>query len=148
MGLEKKIMNDIKHAMLNKDTLKLEVCRSIKSAILLKKTEKNTQDLSEEKELEILQKLLKQCRESEKIYHEQSRLDLAKHEQNQGDIIATYLPVPYTKDELEVVVDSLMKDLGINSKKEMGKLISAVMNKAKGRSDGKTISKLVNEKLS
>ena len=147
MNLETKIMQDIKEAMLAKDTLKLEVYRSIKSAILLAKTEKKSELLTQEKELEILQKLLKQRRESEKIYTTQLRLDLANHEKNQADIILKYLPTPYTKDQLEGIIDILIKELNISSKQEIGKLISAVMQKAKGRADGKSISQLVKEKI-
>lgn len=148
MGLEKKIMNDIKEAMLTKNSLKLEVCRAIKSAILLAKTEKKSEGLTSERELNILQKLLKQRKESEKIYIEQSRLDLANFEKDQAQIIAKYLPEPYTKIELEELIDTLIKELEISSKKEMGKLISAVMSKVKGKSDGKTISEIVKQKLS
>ena len=147
MDLETKIMQDIKEAMLAKDVLKLEVCRSIKSAILIAKTEKTMEVLSEEKELEILQKLLKQRKESERIYTTQSRLDLAKHEKSQANIISKYLPIPYTKNELEQLVDALIKELNIYSKQEMGKLISAVMEKVKGRADGRSVSDVVKEKL-
>ena len=147
MGLEQKIMHDLKNAMLNKDNLKLEVCRAIKSAILIVKTDKTSQELTELKEIEILQKLLKQRKESQKIYLEKGREDLAEHEDNQANIIATYLPKPYTNQELELLIDSLIAELKINSKKDMGKLIAAVMNKAQGRADGRTISDFVKQKL-
>ena len=147
MSLEKKIMHDLKNAMLNKDTLKLEVCRAIKSAILIAKTDKSSQELTELKEIEILQKLLKQRKESKKIFLETGREDLAEHEDNQATIIATYLPEPYTNEELELLIDSLIVELQINSKKDMGKLIAAVMNKSKGRADGRTISDFVKQKL-
>ena len=147
MSLEKKIMNDIKDAMLAKDTLKLDVCRSIKSAILIIKTQKSSVDLSEEKEIEILQKLLKQRKESESIYKDQGRVDLAKNEKSQADIISTYLPQPYSMDELLNLVDQLMSETGFNSKKDMGKLISLVIQQSKGRADGKMISDCVKEKM-
>jgi len=147
MNLETKIMQDIKQAMLAKDVLKLEVCRSIKSAILIEKTSKKLELLTEEKELAILQKLLKQRKESEKIYITQSRLDLAQHEKNQASIISNYLPTPYTKDELEQLIDDLMKELNINSKQDMGKLISIAMEKVKGRADGRSVSEVVKDKL-
>ena len=147
MNLETKIMQDIKQAMLAKDVLKLEVCRSIKSAILIAKTSKKLEVLSEEKELEILQKLLKQRKEAEKIYIKQSRLDLAKHENSQANIISNYLPTPYTRDELEQLIDDFMKELDIHSKQDMGKLISIVMGRVKGRADGRSVSEVVKEKL-
>ena len=147
MSLEKKIMNDIKDAMLAKDTIKLDVCRAIKSAILILKTQKSSIDLSEDKELQILQKLLKQRKESESIFKNQGRLDLAQNEKAQADILLTYLPKPYDRDELLVLIDQLMIESGINSRKDMGKLISLVIQKVKGRSDGKMISDCVKEKL-
>ena len=147
MGLENKIMQDIKDAMLSKNKLKLEVCRSIKSAILLAKTEKGEGDVEEIRELDILQKLLKQRKESEKIYKEQSRFDLAQKEQNQAKIISTYLPEQYGQLELENIIDTLIKELSISSKKDMGKLISSVLKKVKGRADGKMISEIVKKKL-
>ena len=147
MSLEKKIMNDIKDAMLAKDNLRLNVCRAIKSEILIVKTQKKSEELSNDKELEILQKLLKQRKESERIYKNQDRLDLANDEKSQANIIAEYLPKPYTKDELIKLVDRLINELGISSKKEMGKLIAVVMRESKGRADGKTISDCVKERL-
>ena len=147
MGLEEKIMTDIKSAMLAKDALRLSVCRAIKSELLLIKTEKKSQTLSEDKEIEILQKLLKQRQESEAIYIEQSRLDLAKYENEQSNIISEYLPKPYTKEELNQLIDSLIIELGISSKKEMGKLISATIQRAKGRANGRFVSEIVKSKF-
>ena len=148
MELEKKIMQDIKSAMIAKNSLKLEVLRAIKSAILLVKTDKDFGDINESKEIEILQKLLKQRNESKKIYLEQDRSDLAEHEQNQAEIIKSYLPTPYEIEELEEMVNSLILKLGFSSKKDMGKLISAAMKKACGRADGATISSIIKRKLS
>ena len=147
MGLETIIMRDIKDAMLSKNALKLDVCRAIKSAILILKTQKSSVELSEDKEIEILQKLLKQRKEAESIYKKQGRLDLAQNEKAQANIILTYLPQPYTKDEVLLLVDKLMSETGINSIKEMGRLISLVIQHSKGRADGKTISECVKEKL-
>jgi len=147
MGLEEKIMLDIKAAMLAKNTLRLSVCRSIKSALLLVKTERKSKELTEEKELEILQKLLKQRKEAAEIYKVQSRLDLAKYESDQASIILEYLPKPYSTEELVQIIDALISQLGIKSKNDIGKLISAVIKESKGRADGKTISDLVKARL-
>lgn len=147
MSLEKKIMNDLKQAMLSKDSIRLEVCRSIKSAILLAKTEKGTGDLSDKKEIEILQKLYKQRKESYKIYFTKERLDLAELELAQANIIKTYLPQPLDYQDLEKIIDNLILELKINSKSDMGRLMSAVINTVKGRADGATISKIVKQKL-
>ena len=148
MDLEKKIMHDLKAAMLEKNNLKLEVCRSIKSSILLAKTEKTIQVLTIQKEIEILQRMLKQRRESAKIYQEQGRLDLSKNEQDQAMLIEEYLPNQYTTEELEQVVDDIMKKLNLYSVQDMGQLMSAVISESKGRADGKTIASIVKKKLS
>ena len=147
MSLEQKIMHDIKQAMLAKDHLKLDVCRSIKSEILILKTQKSSVELNNDKELEVLQKLLKQRKESARIYQDQERLDLAKNELDQADIILTYLPEPYSRDELLALIDELMIQSGFNSRQDMGKLIALVIQNSKGRADGKAISDCVKDKL-
>tara|TARA_B100001741_G_scaffold279354_1_gene251920 strand:+ start:267 stop:725 length:459 start_codon:yes stop_codon:yes gene_type:complete len=147
MSLEKKISQDIKEAMLTKNTVRLEVCRAIKAAILLAKTEKGLDVLDSGKELQILQKLFKQRNESKKIYLTQNRVDLAKNEEDQALIISEYLPKPYTEKELEDLIDKEMLDLGITSKKDMGRLISIIMQKSQGRADGQTISSIIKNKL-
>ena len=148
MSLEKKRSQNIKEAMLTKNTVRLEVCRAIKAAILLAKTEKGLDVLDSGKELQILQKLFKQRNESKKIYLTQNRLDLAKNEEDQALIISEYLPKPYTEKELEDLIDKEMLDLGFTSKKDMGKLISIIMQKSQGRADGQTISSIIKNKLS
>ena len=147
MNLEKKIITDIKEAMLSKNVVRLEVCRAIKAAILLEKTNKSGMILNEEKELQILQKLLKQRRESEKIYNDQSRSDLAKNEKDQADILESYLPSQYNDTELENIIDNLIKELNISSKKDMGRLMSAIIKKVQGKADGKKIATIVQQKL-
>ena len=147
MNLEQKIIQDIKTSMLAKDSLKLEVCRSIKSAIILAKSEKGFDKITKEKEIEILQKLHKQRKESYAIYINQKRLDLAEHEDAQAKIISTYLPVPYTLDELEELINTIMQELSMFSKKDMGSLMNTIMSRVKGRADGKTISTILSGKL-
>ena len=147
MSLEQKIMNDIKEAMLSKDTLRLDVLRSIKSEILLLKTNKAGLSLTAEKEIVLLQKLLKQRNESASIYADKGRHDLAEHEKDQASIILSYLPQPYTIEEVEQLVDNVITELSITSKQQMGKLMSVVMSRAKGKADGKTISEVVKQKL-
>tara|TARA_B100000427_G_scaffold328832_1_gene342962 strand:- start:501 stop:959 length:459 start_codon:yes stop_codon:yes gene_type:complete len=147
MSLEQKIMNDIKSAMIAKNALKLEVLRAIKSEILLLKTNKASSSLTEEKEISLLQKLLKQRSESQKIYDEQGRNDLAEHEKNQANFIKSYLPTPYSSEEIDFLVDSVIKELDVSSKKDMGRVMSVVMQRAKGRADGKTLSDCIKQKL-
>ena len=119
MTLEKKIMHDLKNAMLSKNSVQLEVCRAIKSAILISKTEKSSSNLNLSKEMEILQKLLKQRKESEKIYLEKGRLDLAQEENAQAELISKYLPEPYSLSELEEIVDMIMREMEITEKKDI-----------------------------
>ena len=147
MSLEKKIMNDIKSAMIAKNALKLEVLRAIKSEILLLKTSKGASSLTEEKEILLLQKLLKQRSESQKIYDEKGRHDLADNEKRQANFIKSYLPNPYSSQEIEFLVDSVIKELDAVSKKDMGRVMSVVMQRAKGRADGKTLSDCIKQKL-
>ena len=147
MSLEQKIMNDIKSAMIAKDVLKLEVLRAIKSEILLLKTNKDSAVLTEEKEIILLQKLLKQRGEAQIIYQEQGRSDLAEHEKNQSEVIRSYLPSPYSMQEIEILVDSVIKELDAVSKQDMGRVMSVVVQRAKGRADGRTLSSCIKGKL-
>ena len=147
MSLEQQIIQDIKASMLAKNSLKLEVCRSIKSAIILAKAEKGFDEMTKEKEIEILQKLYKQRKESYSIYINQKRLDLAEYEDAQAKIISKYLPEPYTLDQLEKLITDIMQDLGLFSKQDMGSLMKTIMQQVKGRADGKTISGILSKKL-
>ena len=147
MDLEQKIIQDIKNSMLSKNSVKLEVCRSIKSAIILAKSEKGFDGITEEKEIEILQKLYKQRKESSAIYVNQKRPDLAQYEDTQARIIATYLPAPYSLNELEEVINNIMNELDLFSKSDMGRLMSVILQRVKGRADGKTISAILSKKL-
>ena len=148
MRLESKITQDIKDAMLNKDSIKLEVCRSIKSAILIAKSVKGNSELDQEKEIEIIQKILKQTKESEKIYREKSRIDLADHEKKQSDIISKYLPKQFSEIEIKELVLDVMDALNMNSKKDMGLIIKEVMKRAQGRTEGKIVARIVQQNLS
>ena len=147
MDLEQKIIKDIKNSMLSKNSVKLEVCRSIKSAIILAKSEKGFDGITDEKEIEILQKLYKQRKESSAIYVNQKRPDLAQYEDTQARIIATYLPAPYSLNELEEVINNIMNELDLFSKSDMGRLMSVILQRVKGRADGKTISAILSKKL-
>ena len=147
MDLEQKIIQDIKASMLAKDSIKLEVCRSIKSAIMLAKSEKGFNKFDKKKEIEILQKLYKQRREAYEIYLNQKRMDLAEHEDSQANIISTYLPTPYSLKELEELINDVMHELGLFTKKDMGRLMSTIIQRSKGRADGKTISSVLSKIL-
>ena len=148
MSLEEKINADIKVAMLAKDKDKLEALRAVKSAVLLAKSEKIGVELSEEIELKLLQKLVKQRRDAADIYKQQSRADLADSELFQANVIEYYLPDQLSPDEVRVVLKEIASEMGLTSLKDMGKLIGAASQKLAGRADGKLISTLVKELLS
>ena len=148
MSLEEKINADIKVAMLAKDKDKLEALRAVKSAVLLAKSEKIGVELSEEIELKLLQKLVKQRRDAAEIYKQQSRSDLADSELFQADVIEYYLPDQLSPDEVRVVLKQIASEIGVASMKDMGKLIGAASQKLAGSADGKLISTLVKEMLS
>jgi uncharacterized protein YqeY len=148
MSLEEKINADIKSAMLAKEKEKLEALRAVKSAVLLAKTEKVGAELSDDVEIKLLQKLVKQRRESALIYIQQNRPELADAETFQADIIEKYLPAQLSPEEVRVVLQEIAAELGAVSVKDMGKVMGAATQKLAGRADGKLISTLVKEILS
>ena len=149
MSLIKKINMDLKQAILSKDKLKLESLRAIKTSLTLNQTSVSSQNLlSKEDEIKILQKLVKQRRESANIYTNQNRFDLAKPEQDQADFISSYLPKQLTNLEVEVIVSKVIIESNSKGLKDMGKVIAEAVKRTVGRADGKTISDIVKQKLS
>ena len=149
MSLVEKINIDLKKAMLNKDKLKLESLRAIKASLILNQTSVSSQNIiSKEDEIKILQKLVKQRRESANIYIEQKRSELAKIEQVQADFISSYLPKQLTNQEIEALVSKVVIELNSHGLKDMGKVIAEVVKRSLGSADGKTISDIVKQKLS
>tara|TARA_B100000989_G_scaffold96200_1_gene70009 strand:+ start:1805 stop:2257 length:453 start_codon:yes stop_codon:yes gene_type:complete len=149
MLLIEKINIDLKQAMLDREKLKLESLRAIKASLILNQTSVFSQDkMSKEDEIKILQKLVKQRRESANIYTNQKRPELAKIEQDQADFISSYLPKQLTNQEIEVIVSKVILESNSNGLKDMGKVIAEVVKSTLGRADGKTISNIVKQKLS
>lgn len=149
MSLIEKINIDLKQAMLNKDKLKLESLRAIKASLILNQTSVSSQNtISKEDEIKILQKLVKQRRESANIYIKQERSELAKIEQVQAGFISSYLPKQLTKQEIEALVSKVVIELNSHGLKDMGKVIAEVVKRSLGSADGKTISDIVKQKLS
>ena len=135
--------------MLNKDKLKLESLRAIKASLILNQTSVSSQNtISKEDEIKILQKLVKQRRESANIYIKQKRSELAKIEQVQADFISSYLPKQLTNQEIEALVSKVVIELNSHGLKDMGKVIAEVVKRSLGSADGKTISDIVKQKLS
>ncbi|MDR0265568.1 MAG: GatB/YqeY domain-containing protein [Sphingobacterium sp.] len=148
MSLELQINQDIKAAMIAKDTAKLRGLRAIKAAILLAKTEKgHSEDLNQEAEIKVLQKLVKQRRESAEIYKTQNREDLYAIEVEEEKVIEAYLPKQLSKEEVEAIVKAIIVETGASSIKDMGKVMGAANQKLAGQADGKTISEVVKSLL-
>lgn len=148
MSLEIKINQDIKQAMLAKQEAKLRGLRAIKSALLLAKTEKGaSEEVSEETEIKVLQKLVKQRKESADIYEAQNRPDLYQIEKEEMEVIEAYLPQQMTRDEIEAYLKDLIGRVGASSVKDMGKVMGAANKELAGKADGKTISEVVKQLL-
>lgn len=149
MSLEQRVMSEMKVAMKSKDTVALESLRAIKSALLLAKTEKGGgEGLSEADEIALVQKLVKQRKDSAAIYTEQGRADLAEPELEQVAVLERFLPEPLSEEEIESVVVRTIDSLGAEGMKDMGKVMGAVTKELAGAADGKTISTIVRAKLS
>ncbi len=148
MSLQAKIMDDIKAAMKSKDSTALEALRAVKSAILLARTDAGAKDeLSEEEEIKILQKLVKQRKDSAAIFIEQGREDLAAPEVAQAKVIENFLPEALSEEEIEKVIVSVIEQTGAEGMKDMGKVMGMVSKELAGQADGKTISSIVKAKL-
>ena len=148
MSLEKQLMEQMKVAMKSKDAIALQALRSVKSAILLAKTENGSAgDLTEDQEMKILQKQVKQRKDSAAIFMGQGREDLAAPELAEATIIEQFLPEALGEEEIERVVLAAIKSVGAEGMKDMGKVMGIVSKELAGQADGKTISTLVKKKL-
>ncbi len=146
--LENTINQDIKTAMLAKDETSLRSLRAIKSAILLAKTEKGaSQDITEEAEIKVLQRLVKQRKESADIYKTQNRDDLYQIEADEIEVIEKYLPQQLSQDELNTYIKGLIDKLNVTSVKEMGKIMGVANKELSGKADGKAISETIKSLL-
>ena len=142
------IDQEIKQAMLAKDQAKLRGLRAIKAALLLAKTEKGqSEELTEEGEMKILQRLVKQRKESATIYKEQGREDLFMVEQEEIDVINKFLPQQLDSDAIAKVVARIITETGATSIKEMGKVMGIANKELAGKADGKLIGELVKAQL-
>ena len=149
MSLQQDIMTALKDAMKSKNQTALTALRAVKSAILLAQTESGAkEDLTEEQEIKILQKQVKQRRDSAAIYLEQGREDLASPELAEAEVIAQFLPEALSDEEIEKVVVMTIDEIGAEGMKDMGKVMGVVSKQIGGQADGKTISNIVRQKLS
>ena len=148
MSLIETIDQDIKKAMLAKQEVNLRALRAVKAALLLARTEKGANDiLTKETEIKVLQKLIKQRKESAEIYKAQNREDLYQIEVEEQQVIEVYLPQQMDRADIEIAIKQLIANLGVTSIKEMGKVIGAANKELAGKADGKTISEVVKQLL-
>jgi len=148
MSLENIINADIKNAMLSQDKRKLEAIRAVKAAILLEKTSKGgSVDLAPDTEMKILQKLVKQRRESADIYKTQNRPDLAEEELFQATVIEKYLPAQMSADDLKAAVRAIIAETGAKDIRDLGRVMGAATKALAGKAGNKTIAALVKELL-
>lgn len=148
MSLQQDVMTAMKTAMKAKDSVALESLRAIKSVLLMAQTESGAKtELTEEEEIKIVQKLVKQRKDSAAIYKEQGREDLAAPELAQAEVIAQFLPEQMSEDDITKVVESVITKTGAEGMKDMGKVMGMVSSQLAGKADGKTISTIVKSKL-
>ena len=148
MSLQEDIMTAMKVAMKDKDQTALAALRAVKSEILLAQTESGSkEELTKDKEIKILSKLVKQRKDSATIFAQQNRNDLAEPELAQAEIISKFLPAQLSEVEIEKVVMDTITKVGAQGMKDMGKVMGIVSQELAGKADGKTISTIVKNKL-
>jgi uncharacterized protein YqeY len=148
MSLKENLMVKMKEAMKSKDAVALESLRAIKSEILLSQTKSGaSEELNEAEEIALLQKLVKQRKDSAAIYLTQNRKDLAEPELAQVEVIAKFLPEQMSADDLKKVVTEIIETVGATSMKDMGKVMGIAAAKLAGKADGKAISGVIKEIL-
>jgi uncharacterized protein len=147
MSLEQNIMTELKAAMLAKDEAALRGLRAIKSALLLAKTSGGSGEMTFEDEVKLLQKLVKQRRESVDIYKQQNREDLAKSELDEIAVIEKFLPKMMSEEEIRTAVKEIIASVGATSAADMGKVMGAASKQLAGKADNKTVSVIVKQLL-
>lgn len=147
MSLTEKISSDLITAMKAKDKIALEAIRAAKTAFVLARAEKGIEVLGAEEELKIIQKLVKQRRESATIYKEQNRADLYDREVAEADVLEKYLPAKMSGEELLSIVKGIVEKVGAKSPADMGKVMGVASKELAGKADGKEISAIVKKIL-
>lgn len=147
MALTERINDDMKTAMRAKDKSRLEALRAIKSALMLEATKTGKAEHDDGEDIKLLTRLLKQRRDSEKIYREQGRDDLADEEAFQAEVIAGYLPEQVSREELERVIDAIIAETGAKYMKDMGRVMGRANAELAGKAEGKDIADAVKARL-
>ena len=146
--MEEKIQQDIKAAMLAKEREKLESLRAIKAAILLAKTADGSESVADDALVKIIQKLVKQRKETAVIYKEQNRPELAEKELREASYMEVYLPKQLSEEDLTAEIKKIIAEVGATSAKEMGKVMGVASKALAGKADGRAISTIVKSLLS
>ena len=148
MGILSNLTDEIKNAMRAKDSLRLEALRAIKSGILLSQTAPSgTKELNDDESIKLLQRLVKQRKESAAIYREQDRDDLAEPEEAQAEVITEFLPAQLSETEVEKIISEIITKTKADNLKDMGRVMRMASGQLAGRADGKLIASLVKQKL-
>lgn len=149
MGILANLTDEIKTAMRAKDGLRLEALRAIKSAVMLEQTAQAGETiLTDEQEIKLVQKLVKQRKDSAQIFKDQNRPDLVEPEEAQAKIIAEFLPAQLSQEEITKIVGDIIAQTGAEGMKDMGKVMGMASKQMAGTADGKTISTIVKQLLS
>lgn len=148
MSIQKELTNKIKEAMKSKDTVALTALRALKTAFMMANTQSGAEELSEADELKIVQKQVKQRKDSAAVFAEQGRTDLAEPELAEAAVIEQFLPEALSDEEIGNIVEKTINDIGAEGMKDMGKVMGVVSKQLAGKTDGKTISTIVKAKLS
>ena len=149
MGVLSNLTEEMKSAMRAKDSLKLESLRAIKTAVLLTQTAGSGRgELSDDDAIKLLQRLVKQRKESAAIFNQQNRADLAESEEAQAEVIMTFLPKQLSEEAIKIVIDEIIYKTAAVSMKDMGKVMGMASIQLLGKADGKMIASFVKQKLS
>jgi uncharacterized protein YqeY len=146
VSLVQQIEQDMKTAMKNKEKQKVTTIRMLRASIKKVEIDKR-ESLSDEEVLEVIIKEIKQRKDSQAEYEKAGRKDLFDKEQAEIDILSVYLPEPLSEEELRSIVQTVIQEMGVSSKKDMGKVMGAILPKVKGKADGKLVNRLVQEYL-
>ena len=148
MNLQENVNEQLKVAMKAKDTVALESLRAIKTAIMMTQTQAGAKELTSDDEIKLVQKLVKQRKDSAEIFHQQGRLDLAAPEEAQIKIIEQFLPEQLDESALTEIVTAIIAKIGATGMQDMGKVMGMASKEMAGKADGKSISAIVRQKLS
>ncbi len=147
MAILQKIEDDVKSSMKERDEVRTNTLRGIKSSVKMFLIEKIKKEATDEDVIAVIQKQVKQRRDSIEEFKKGNRLDLAEKEERELKILESYLPAQLSAQELEAIVNKVISSSGASSKADMGKVMKLVMEETKGKADGKAVSSLVSSKL-